>query len=147
MTETPMRTRPLNVLLIDDDDGDALAVERAFKTARIANPIIRAHDGGDGLALLREEGRRGLTSPFVILLDLNMPRMNGQEFLKELRADPELRRLTVFMLSTSRDQADIDGAYDKNVAGYIIKDTAGDDFLKLVSPLEAYWRMVEVSDV
>ncbi|OAN80185.1 two-component system response regulator [Jannaschia sp. EhC01] len=145
MTAHYSRTRPLNILLIEDDDGDAMSVERAFAKARVANPITRAYDGLDALELLRSEDRRGLCSPFIILLDVNMPRMNGHEFLKELRSDPDLRHLVVFMLSTSRHDQDIKAAYSQHVAGYIVKQTAGEDFLNMASTFDAYWKMVELA--
>lgn len=144
MTHAANGTKPLNILLVEDDDGDAMAVARAFKAAKIANPITRAIDGIEALELLRSGDRTSLASPFVILLDQNMPRMNGHEFLAELRRDPALRRLTVFMLSTSSDRQDIEAAYDQNVAGYIVKDTAGEDFLDLAGTLESFWKVVEV---
>lgn len=139
------KAKALNILLIEDDDGDAMAVGRAFRKARVANPIVRAIDGRDALELLRSDDRRGLQSPFVVFLDVNMPRMNGHEFLAEIRKDPALRKLIVFMLSTSRDKRDIDAAYDRNVAGYIVKGTAGEDFLELASNIDSYWTMVEVA--
>lgn len=140
------RRQPLNILLVDDDDGDAMSVERAFTKARVANPITRAYDGLEALELLRSEDRRGLLSPFIILLDVNMPRMNGHEFLVELRADPDLRHLVVFMLSTSRDDQDVKAAYSRHVAGYIVKQTAGEDFLTMANTFDAYWKMVELGD-
>lgn len=139
------KAKALNILLIEDDDGDAMAVGRAFRKARVANPIVRAIDGRDALELLRSDDRRGLQSPFVVFLDVNMPRMNGHEFLAEIRKDPALRKLIIFMLSTSRDKRDIDAAYDRNVAGYIVKGTAGEDFLELASNIDSYWTMVEVA--
>lgn len=138
------QAKPLNILLIEDDDGDAMAVERAFSKAKIANPIVRAYDGMDALDLLRSKDRRGLISPFVVLLDVNMPRMNGHEFLEVLRNDPDLSDIVIFVLSTSRDAQDIKAAYARHVAGYIVKETAGDDFIELASNLDRYWRMVEV---
>lgn len=145
MTTVHSNAKPLNILLVEDDDGDAMAVERAFSAARVANPIIRAFDGLDALDLLRSRDRRGLRSPFIVLLDVNMPRMNGHEFLYELRQDPELNRLIVFMLSTSRDEKDVRDAYAQHVAGYIVKETAGEDFLSVASTFDAYWKMVEVA--
>lgn len=138
---------PINILLVEDDDGDAKAVMRAFSRAQIANPIIRAKDGTDALRILRETGVDRPDEPFLCLVDINMPRMNGHEFVAALRADPNLRRLVVFMLTTSRLPDDIETAYNNNVAGYIVKETAGADFLELVGALNSYWRLVELPEV
>jgi CheY-like chemotaxis protein len=135
----------VNLLLVDDDDGDAKAVARAFRKARIANPITRAVDGIDALEILRGTGNRAkLPRPFILLVDLNMPRMDGIEMVKTLRDDVELRDSVVFMLTTSRRDEDKLAAYDLNVAGYVVKETAGMDFMSLVQLMDSYWRIVEL---
>lgn len=137
--------KSLNILLVDDDDGDAKAVQRAFQRAKIANPIVRAVDGVEALEILRgENGKTKPPSPCILLVDLNMPRMNGIEFVKALRADRGLRHSVVFILTTSKREEDIVAAYDLNVAGYIVKETAGLDFLNLVTLMDYYWRVVEM---
>lgn len=133
--------KPLNIVLIEDDDGDAKAIRRAFDRARVANPIIRARDGIEALELLRSDK---VEPPYVLLVDINMPRMNGHEFVTALRADKALRRVIVFMLSTSRSMADVNTAYDNNVAGYILKDEAGSDFLQMINMLDDFWHVVEM---
>jgi CheY-like chemotaxis protein len=141
----PHETRPVNILLVDDDDGDAKAVQRAFVSARIGNPFRRAIDGVDALDILRgQNGKQLLGTPRLLLVDLNMPRMNGIELVAELRADPELQQLVVFILTTSHRDEDMAAAYDLNVAGYILKEKAGDDFLRLCSLVDNYWRIVEL---
>jgi CheY-like chemotaxis protein len=136
---------PLNILLVEDDDGDAKAVQRAFQKAKIANPIIRAVDGMEALDILRgTNGKAKPPSPFILLVDLNMPRMNGIQLVKSLREDKDLRHSIAFILTTSRSDEDKVAAYDFNVAGYIVKSTAGQDFLNLVSLLDCYWRIVEM---
>jgi len=144
MTRVAPKPEAINILLVEDDDGDAMAVERAFRRARIANPIVRVCDGIEALELLRSRDPSGLSTPFIVLADINMPRMTGHELVQEIRASPDLRRLVVFMLSTSRDRGDIETAYDGNVAGYIVKDEAGEDFLKLTEGLGGFWRLVEL---
>lgn len=135
----------LKILMLEDDDGDAKAIERAFSKARIANPIIRAVDGVEGLEIIRgENGYDRIDPPFIILVDLKMPRMNGIDFIKELRENEDLKQSVVFVLSTSKSEEDKNKAYDLNVAGYIIKETAGRDFLNLVDLMGAYWRIVEM---
>jgi CheY-like chemotaxis protein len=135
----------VTILLVEDDDVDTEAVERAFRKARIANPIVRAKDGGEALAMLRgEQGRAGLPHPYLILLDLKMPGMGGLKFLEELRRDPDLSNAVVFVLTTSSDERDMAKAYEKYVAGYIVKARAGDNFVDLIGMLDHYWRIVEL---
>ncbi|MBB97557.1 MAG: two-component system response regulator [Rhodobacteraceae bacterium] len=136
----------LNVILVEDDDGDAKAVRRAFSKAKIANPIHRFVDGVEAFAFLR--GETG-TPPetYVILLDINMPRMNGIEFLEQLRVDPQLSPAVVFVLTTSNDDRDRTAAYAKHVAGYILKTRAGADFLELIQTLDHFWKIVEMPNM
>ena len=138
-------SRPLNILLVEDDDGDAKAVHRAFQKAKIANPILRAVDGLEALDILKgASGKTKLPPPYMLLVDLNMPRMSGIQFVKALREDDELRHSIAFILTTSKREEDKTAAYDLNVAGYIVKATAGQDFLNLVSLVDCYWRIVEM---
>jgi CheY-like chemotaxis protein len=140
-----LQTQPVRILLVEDDDGDAKAVRRAFDSARIANEIVRVVDGIEALEFLRGTGR-SVAPPdrHILLVDINMPRLDGHGLLREIRADPALKRLIVFMLTTSRSQTDIDAAYDAHVAGYIVKQSAGEDFLTLAGMLESFWRVVEI---
>jgi CheY-like chemotaxis protein len=139
------QTRTVNVLLVDDDDGDAKSVQRAFESARIANPIIRAIDGVDALEILRgTNGKTKLAPPYLLLVDLNMPRMNGIELVESLRRDGELHNCIVFMLTTSNRDEDKHAAYDCNIAGYIVKERAGRDFQRLIDMMQGYWRIVEL---
>lgn len=130
------------ILLIDDDDIDVELITRGFRKKRIANRILRARDGVEGLEMLSTPGR--VPAPYLILLDINMPRMNGHEFLDRLRADPSLHDAIVFMLTTSDADRDKVQAYARNVAGYIVKDHAGADFIALIELLDHYWRIVEL---
>ncbi|MBT9383424.1 response regulator [Pseudooceanicola sp. CBS1P-1] len=136
-------SRALNIILVEDDDGDAKAVLRAFARARIANPILRFRDGLEALAFLR--GETG-TPPetYVILADIKMPRMTGLELVAEIRRDPNLRQAIVFIMTTSGDERDKFEAYAQNIAGYILKNRAGADFLDLVGTLDHYWRVIEL---
>jgi CheY-like chemotaxis protein len=145
MNMTLLDRKPLNILLVEDDDGDAKGVRRAFDKVKIANPMRRAVDGIEALDILRgANGNEKLCSPYLLLVDLNMPRMNGIKLVKALRDDDELKRSVVFVLTTSKSQEDEMAAYDLNVAGYIVKETAGHDFLSLVSLMDCYWRIVEL---
>jgi CheY-like chemotaxis protein len=131
----------VSILLVEDDDIDAMTVERAIKRLNLANPYIRVKDGVEGLALLRNEG---VFRPFIILLDLNLPRMGGLEMLSELRSDPKLTDCVVFVLTTSNDDQDRAAAYKEHIAGYIVKSRLDGDFNELLQLLEQYWRLVEL---
>ncbi len=136
--------KPLSILLVEDDDGDARALQRAFHKAKIGNSIVRAVDGVEALEILRgANGRTKPPSPLILLVDLNLPRMNGIEFVKTLRSDENLRHSLVFILTTSNREEDRVAAYNLNVAGYITKAKAAEDFLNLVSLMDYYSRIVE----
>ena len=143
MLQSPTATAPVNLLLVDDDDLDVMAMRRALTKARVANPVYVARDGLQALEMLRGKGDNPVPSPRLILLDLNMPRMNGLEFLAELRDDKELKNSIVFVLTTSEDDDDIARAYESLVAGYMVKSKAGEDFVKLVGMLDHYWKVIE----
>ncbi len=136
--------RDLKIILVEDDDGDAKAIHRAFSKAKIGNPIIRFVNGSDALAFLKGETETIPPQQFVILSDINMPCMSGIELLKALRSDPVLRRTLFFVLTTSDNDQDISDAYYNNVAGYILKSRAGDMFIELMSVMDNYWRFVEI---
>lgn len=138
-------SNPLNILLVEDDDGDAMAIRRAFKTMKIANQIVRAVDGIDAMDMLKGTNSKArISPPYILLVDINMPRMNGIQFIEAVRADEDLQRSIVFVLTTSKRDADKVAAYNLNVAGYIVKETAGQDFLSLTSLVESYWHIVEM---
>jgi CheY-like chemotaxis protein len=133
----------VHVLLVDDDDVDVMGVKRAFKKAKIANPLRIARDGVEALSILRgSDGFDPMPRPYIIVLDLNMPRMDGLEFLGELRKDPAHRDAVVFVLTTSKADEDRAASYDKNVAGYIVKSDVGEGFLNVTALLDSYWRVV-----
>lgn len=137
-------SQALTIFLVEDDDIDAEAVTRAFRKQRIANPVVRARDGIEAMVMLHDNNPEpAVPRPYVILLDLKMPRMDGIEFLEELRKDPALRRSIVFVLTTSNDERDKWAAYDKNIAGYLVKARVGKDFINLVNMLDHYWRYIE----
>lgn len=136
----------VNVLLVEDELIMRMAIRRAFKKANIPNPIHEAVDGIEALKALRGEGRDVVSPPYIIMLDLNLPRMNGIEFLKELRQDENLRKSVVFVLTTSHDEKDILAAYNLNVAGYIVKSNVGQDFIRLTNLLDAYWTVDELPE-
>jgi len=128
----------LTILMIEDDDVDAKGMERSFKKRRIANPIVRANDGIEALELL-ENGK--ISSPYIILLDLQMPRMNGLEFLTSIRNHELLKSSVVFVLTTSHAEEDITAAFNQQIAGYFVKDEVGANFCEMLDMLEGYWRI------
>lgn len=136
---------PLHVLLVEDDDVAAEAVVRSLRRAGIPVPIVWAEDGEVALAALRDEDpTRRVQRPRLILLDLNMPRMSGFEFLEIVRSDPELRDEVVFVLTTSSDDSDRARAYNEHVAGYMVKSAVGPQFAKLAQLLEGYRSAVQL---
>jgi CheY-like chemotaxis protein len=135
----------LNILLVEDDDVDVMSVQRACRGRPVTHCVTVARDGREALAILRgEDGGRPWRSPYVILLDLNLPLMNGLEFLRELRRDPEHGRAVVFVLTTSEAERDRQAAYDQHVAGYVVKSTLGHDFGPMLDLLERYQRVVSL---
>jgi CheY-like chemotaxis protein len=139
-----MNSRPVTVLLVDDDRVDAMAVRRAFRALNITNPLVEAHNGIEALERLRgEDGRPPLPPSVLVLLDLNMPRMGGIEFLDELRGDAGLRDTIVFVMTTSAAEADRKQAYARNVAGYLVKQEPGRMFLESMAMLQHYCQVVE----
>ena len=137
-----MDDRELNILLVEDDQVDVMNVQRAFKKNDIRNPLWIAGNGVEALDKLRS-GEIPL-SRLLVLLDLNMPRMNGIEFLRHLRADGELRQLPVVVLTTSDDERDRVEAYHLNVAGYIVKPVTFVNFCDAMATLNRYWSLVEM---
>ena len=134
--------REATLLLVDDDDVDVMGIRRALKKLGISNPLVRAHDGQEALTMLRTPGV--VHRPYIIILDINMPRMNGLEMMAELRKDPDLSRAVVFVLTTSKTDEDKLAAYDQHIAGYIVKTELGDGFTGIVDMLDRYWRNVEL---
>jgi CheY-like chemotaxis protein len=139
-----LEPRTAQLLHVEDDDLCIMGLVRAFKMAKIANPISFAHDGIDALDMLRgTNGRERLPRPYLVLLDLNMPRMGGIEFLKELRKDEDLKKSIVFIMTTSGADEDKVKAYNLGVAGYILKTNPANAFLEATALLDTYWRVVE----
>lgn len=140
-----MSLENVNILMVEDDEIDILSVQRAFKKHNITNPLHIAKNGVEALDLLR--GTNGVEkldpTPKVVLLDINMPKMNGLEFLHEIRQDPIFNLMSVFMLTTSEDEQDRYKAFEDNVAGYIVKPVDTKAFMEAVRVLGLFWSLTE----
>lgn len=137
-----MSGRELHIVLVEDDDVDVMTVRRAFEKNRMTNPLHVASNGIEALELLRSGTVANVRR--LILLDLNMPKMNGIEFLKELRADPQLQTSSVVVLTTSNEERDVVEAYRLHVAGYLLKPVTFENFVDLMATLNKYWTLVEL---
>lgn len=140
-----MRDKSMNILLVEDDEVDIMNVERAFKRIKLTNPLYIARDGVEALDMLRGQNSSSILPwPRLVLLDINMPRMNGIEFLREIRQDPDLKMMTVIVLTTSNEERDVVAAYQLNVAGYIIKPVSFEQFVETMAALDHYWTLSEM---
>jgi CheY-like chemotaxis protein len=135
----------LSVLLVDDDDVAAEAVQRSMRKHGVDCPLVWAEDGLVALQILRgEHPTKAISAPLMILLDLNMPRMNGFEFLAELRADERLQHSVVFVLTTSDSDSDRSRAYHEHIAGFMVKAAVGPQFAKLARLIAEYRSSVRL---
>jgi CheY-like chemotaxis protein len=141
-----MEEKIIHIMLVEDDVVDIMNVKRAFKKNNINNPLHIANNGLEALDMLK--GRNGVPKlnpvPKIVLLDINMPKMNGIELLKEMRADDELKSISVFIMTTSNEDSDKFEAYSLNVAGYILKPINFEKFVTAVSTLKNFWKMIEL---
>ena len=138
-----MSDKMVNILLVEDDEIDVMNVKRAFKKNNVMNPLEVAANGLEALEMLRGVGKPVSRERRLVLLDLNMPKMGGIEFLRELRADPELRPTPVVVLTTSNEERDRVEAYNLNVAGYILKPVTLTSFMETMATLNKYWMLSE----
>ncbi|BAY94124.1 MULTISPECIES: response regulator [unclassified Tolypothrix] len=142
-----MTERVINILLVEDDEVDIMNVKRAFKKVNITNPIYLANNGLEALNMLRGHDDQPPVIPIerrLILLDLNMPKMGGIEFLQELRSDPRLKTTPVVVMTTSNQDQDRVEAYNLNVAGYILKPVTFSNFVEMMATLNRYWILCEM---
>lgn len=133
-----MSLRPIRILLVDDSPSDRMLTQMAFERSRVVNDLLMAEDGDSALALLREMNNL----PSLILLDLNMPGMDGHEFLEVVKHDPNLRSVPVVILTSSLNEDDVARSYDNQCAGYIRKPVSLDSLIEVVASLETYWFAV-----
>jgi CheY-like chemotaxis protein len=136
-----------NILLIEDDDVAAESVVRSLRKYDTKFAITLAQDGCEALAILANKNpQNSLQKPYIIFLDLNMPRMNGFEFLEKIRADEALKRSIIFVLTTSDSEVDRARAYSYNIAGYMVKSVVGPQFSKLAQLLPLYIAAVRLPE-
>lgn len=131
----------VTILIVDDNDLDAMAIQRTLKKMEISNPVHRCVDGVEAIEYL--QGSASKTS-YIILMDVNMPRMDGIECVRRIREDKKLKRSVIFMMTTSRSDNDILKSYELNVAGYILKSDVSNGLMKSLSLLEHYLENVEL---
>lgn len=143
-----MNDSAINILLVEDDHVDVMNVQRAFKKNNISYPLHIAFNGIEALNMLRgNNGKPKMApAPTIILTDINMPKMNGIEFIKELRNDAEFKSVSIFVMTTSNDVKDRVEAYNLNVAGYILKPLSFEKFVNTIAVLGNYWKLCEHPD-
>ena len=132
-----------SILLIEDDHVDAMTVQRALKEIKVTNRLDIVHDGEEALNLLRKS-KNG--KPGIILLDLNMPRMNGIEFLQIAKKDESLKKIPVVVLTTSQEDQDKIDTFNLGVAGYMIKPVDYHKFVEVIKIIDLYWTLSELPD-
>ncbi len=131
---------PVNILLIEDNPGDVRLTREALKEGKVLNNLVNVSDGVEALAYLRRQGRYSdSTRPDLILLDLNLPRKDGREVLADIKADKDLRRIPVVVLTTSSAEQDILKAYDLHANCYITKPVGLEQFISVVKSIEEFW--------
>ena len=132
------------ILLLEDDTVDAMTVKRALKDLKVINQLVHTGNGEEAIVYLKDENN---IKPCVILLDLNMPKMNGIEFLKVIKADENLKRIPAVVLTTSKDDQDRIQSYQLSVAGFIVKPVDYIKFVEAMKIVDLYWTLSELPDV
>jgi len=134
--------KPIDILLAEDNAGDVRLTQEALKDAKVLNNLIVAADGVEALAILRGEDGKQPSRPDLILLDLNMPRMDGRELLEEIKKDNSLRRIPVVVLTTSAADRDVLQAYELNANCYITKPVDLGQFMRVIKHIEDFWLTI-----
>jgi two-component system, chemotaxis family, response regulator Rcp1 len=139
MTTTLSNMQEIHILLVDDNEGDILLTREALEEAKIVNKISIAYDGMEAIQFLRNNRPYGGGGPDLILLDINLPKMNGTEVLTIIKNDPDLKRIPVIMLTTSSAEKDILSSYDNHANCYITKPVDLERFMDVVRTIEDFW--------
>lgn len=133
-------TQPIEILLVEDNPGDARLTLEALKESKVQNNLYHVSDGVEAMKFLRQqEEHAGVPPPDLVLLDLNMPRMDGREVLAKIKDDPELRSIPVVVLTTSEAERDLVKSYDLHANAYIVKPIDLDRFIEVVQAIEEFW--------
>ncbi len=141
--EILLANQPVEILLAEDNDDDILLIRESFADAKIVNVLNIVKDGEEALAYLRQEGGyKDAVMPGLLLLDINMPKKNGFEVLKEIKADPALRHLPVVMLTTSQNEADVVKSYSEGACSYIMKPARFEELGQVLKQFALYWTLV-----
>lgn len=144
MPGSQLEGQTVNILLVEDNDVDVLLFRRALRNAGTSSTVVRAKVGVEALEILNAKDADGqVQDPFVILLDINMPRMNGHDFLRDLRASEHLGSSRVVVVTTSNDPKDIEMAYGRYASGYIVKPGGTAEMTEVIKTLHNYWDMCE----
>ena len=134
------------ILLVEDDPNDAALIKRAFRKANLVNPVHQLENGEDSVAYLAGGGefadRASFPLPVLVLLDLKLPRKSGHEVLAWMRAQPGLKRLPVAVLTSSRESADVNRAYDLGANSYLVKPVSFENLVEMVRALDVYWLIL-----
>lgn len=128
------------ILLLEDDSVDQDAVKRAFKALKVTNPLVIGNNGEEGLAYLQNKANRG---PCLILLDIKMPKMDGLEFLREIKKDEGLKQIPVVVLTSSKEERDKVESFKLGVAGYMVKPSIHENFFEIIRTIDLYWTLSE----
>jgi CheY-like chemotaxis protein len=140
---TTFQTRPVEILLVEDNPGDARLTREALKEGKIRNSLHHAIDGVEAMAFLRREGKhQDAPVPDIVLLDLNLPRKDGREVLSEMKQDPRLRSIPVVVLTTSEAEQDIVRTYELHANCYITKPVDLEKFIDIIRAIEDFWLAV-----
>lgn len=140
MADSPLVVHAIEILLVEDSLADVRLSQEALRDSKVINRLSVAGDGVEALAILRREGRHaGAARPDLILLDLNLPRMNGRAVLAEIKRDPDLKRIPVVVLTSSTAEEDVIGSYDLHANCYITKPLDLENFAKVVRAIEGFW--------
>jgi len=142
MVET-LPSHPIEILLVEDNPGDARLTQEALREGKIRNNLHHARDGVEALAFLRREGEHAKApTPDLVLLDLNMPRKDGRQVLAEMKQDPRLRTIPVVVLTTSEAENDIVRSYELHANCYVTKPVGLEQFISIVREIESFWLAV-----
>ena len=143
MLDTEIASRPVEILLVEDNPGDARLTQEALREGKVCNRLTVVPDGVEAMGYLHAEGSyAGAVRPDIILLDLNLPKRDGRSVLRELKADPDLRRIPVVVLTTSTSEEDVLRTYELHANCYISKPVDLEQFIKVIQSVEQFWLSI-----